>query len=153
MLINDFVYYYEKGLRTNKFGIPAGVWTFKRPQNVESFYAKNISKELALEALSACKNFFMGTKFSSESDNGESFRSYIDYLDSENNLSSLILDSFDNSTTEINALGDSFSKQVNNDNIKMLETFDALQVTVRYLKTDMLSLMGVDVDYVDADGD
>ena len=66
---------------------------------------------------------------------------------------SLILDSFDNSTTEINALGDSFLNQVNNDNIKMLETFDALQVTVRYLKTDMLSLMGVDVDYVDADGD
>jgi predicted lipoprotein len=153
MLINDFVYYYEKGLRTNKFGIPAGVWTFKRPQNVESFYAQNISKELALEALSACKKFFMGTKFGSESDNGESFKSYIDYLDTENNLSTLISDSFDNSTTEINALGDSFSNQVNNDNTKMLETFDALQVTVRYLKTDMLSLMGVDVDYVDADGD
>jgi predicted lipoprotein len=153
MLVNDFVYYHEKGLRTNKFGIPAGVWTFKRSQNVESFYAQNISKELALEALSACKKFFMGTKFGSESDNGESFKSYIDYLDTENNLSTLISDSFDNSTTEINALGDSFSNQVNNDNTKMLETFDALQVTVRYLKTDMLSLMGVDVDYVDADGD
>jgi hypothetical protein len=153
MLINDFVYYYEKGLRTNKFGIPAGVWTFKLPQNVESYYAQNISKELSLEALSACKKFFMGTKFGSESDNGESFKSYIDYLDTEKSLSSLILDSFDNSTTEIIGLSDSFSNQVNNDNIKMLETFDALQVTVRYLKTDMLSLMGVDVDYVDADGD
>ena len=153
MLVNDFVYYYEKGLRTNKFGIPAGVWTYKRSQNVESFYAQNISKELALEALSASKKFFMGTKFGSESDNGESFKSYIDYLDTDNSLSSLILDSFDNSTTEINGLSASFSNQVNNDNIKMLETFDALQVTVRYLKTDMLSLMGVDVDYVDADGD
>ena len=153
MIVNDFVYYYEKGLRTNKIGIPAGVWTFKRPENVESFYAQDISKELTLEALNACKKFFVGTKFGTESDNGESFKDYIDYLDTDNSLSKLILDSFDNSIAEINSLNQSFSNQIENDNIKMLEAFDVLQVAVRYMKTDMLSLMGVDVDYVDADGD
>ena len=36
MLTNDFVYYNEKGLRANKIGIPAGVWSDVLPQNVEA---------------------------------------------------------------------------------------------------------------------
>ena len=35
----------------------------------------------------------------------------------------------------------------------MLEAYDAIQQGVVYLKTDMLSLMSISVDYMDADGD
>ena len=35
----------------------------------------------------------------------------------------------------------------------MLECFDALQAGVVLLKTDMLSNLNINVDYVDADGD
>ena len=37
--------------------------------------------------------------------------------------------------------------------MKMLEAFDALQSAVVLLKTDMLSNLNINVDYVDADGD
>ena len=43
--------------------------------------------------------------------------------------------------------------QINTDNLKMLEAYDAIQQGVVYLKTDMLSLMSISVDYMDADGD
>ena len=94
MLVNDYVYYYEKGLRTNKFGIPAGEWALKRPQNVEAFYAKNLSKTLAIEALKACNNFFIGKSNISNNIKGDSFKSYLDYLEGQNLLSNSILDAF-----------------------------------------------------------
>ena len=50
-------------------------------------------------------------------------------------------------------LDKNFINQVDNDNTKMLGTFDALQTIVVNLKTDMLSLFNVAVDYTDADGD
>ena len=65
MLVNDFVYYYEKGLRANKIGIPAGYWSGLLPQNVEAVYKQDISKALAMEALTACQNFFLGRHFES----------------------------------------------------------------------------------------
>ena len=58
-LTNDFIFYFEKGFRANKFGIPAGVFSIDPlPQNVEAFYKENVSKDLAIEALNACKSFF-----------------------------------------------------------------------------------------------
>ena len=44
MLTNDFVYYFEKGLRTNKIGIPSGVFSNNPLSNkVEAYYSsKNI---------------------------------------------------------------------------------------------------------------
>ena len=59
-LTNDFIFYFEKGLRTNKFGIPAGVFsTDELPSKVEGYYSKLYSKTLALESLYAVKNFFI----------------------------------------------------------------------------------------------
>ena len=54
---------------------------------------------------------------------------------------------------KIQLLDNNFSLQVNTDNLKMLEAYDAIQQGVVYLKTDMLSLMSISVDYMDADGD
>ena len=153
MLVNDYVYYYEKGLRTNKFGIPAGRWALKRPQNVEAFYAKNISKILAIEALEACNNFFIGKSKISNNINGDSFKSYLDYLEGQNLLSNSILDAFSDANTKMQPLEDNFSAIVENDNLKLLEVFQELQEGVILLKTDMISIMDISVDYMDADGD
>ena len=46
-----------------------------------------------------------------------------------------------------------FIDQINTDKSKMLNTFDKLQAIVVNLKTDMLSLLSIQVDYIDADGD
>ena len=161
MLANDFVYYYEKGLRANKIGIPAGVWSGELPQNVEAYYKSDISKILALEGLQASTNFFKGIHFGESQTNGEGLYDYLAYLDDTNysdssmfiGLQDDILDSFDNSMIKLEQLNNNFALQIETDNIKMLEAYDAIQQGVVRLKTNMLSILGISVDYYDADGD
>ena len=161
MLVNDFVYYYEKGLRANKIGIPAGYWSGLLPQNVEAFYKQDISKALAMEALTACQNFFLGRHFESNETVGEGLYDYLAYLDDTNysnsqmfiGLEDDIVDAFDNAMQKLELLNDNFVTQINTDNLKMLEAFDAIQVGVVRLKTNMMSILGISVDYFDADGD
>jgi len=160
-LANDFVYYYEKGLRANKIGIPAGVWSGQLPQNVEAYYKSDISKILAVEALQASADFFNGIHFGESQTNGEGLYDYLAYLDDTNysdssmflGLQDDIVESFDNSMVKINLLNDNFALQVQSDNMKMLEAYDAIQQGVVRLKTNMLSILGIAVDYYDADGD
>ena len=161
MLVNDFVYYYEKGFRANKIGIPAGYWSGLLPQNVEAFYKQDISKDLAKEALSACKNFFLGNHFGDVEVTGEGLYDYLAYLDDTNysdsemfvGLEDDIVDALDNSMQKLELLNDNFVTQINTDNLKMLQAFDAIQVGVVRLKTNMMSILGISVDYFDADGD
>ncbi len=161
MLANDFVYYYEKGFRANKIGIPAGVWSGELPQNVEAYYKSDISKMLAIEGLQASADFFNGIHFGDNQTNGEGFYDYLAYLDDTNysdssmfvGLQDDIVDSFDNSMVKLNQLNDNFALQIETDNMKMLEAYDAIQQGVVRLKTNMLSILGISVDYYDADGD
>ena len=161
MLSNDFVYYFEKGLRANKIGIPAGVWSGELPQNVEAYYKGNISKLLAIEGLQASYNFFNGIHFGSNQIDGEGLYDYLAYLDDTNysdstmfiGLEDDIVSSFDNSIQKLLLLNDNFAVQIQTDNMKMLEAYDAIQQGVVRLKTNMLSILGISVDYYDADGD
>jgi predicted lipoprotein len=151
-LVNDFIFYYEKGLRANKFGIPAGVFSANPlPEKVEAFYKKNISKELALEALQAVEDFFNGTHYNG-SLTGESFKSYLQYLD-RNDIYLSTVDQFNSARIEINNLSNNFSEQINTDNSKMTKAYDELQKAVVLLKVDMLQAFSINIDYVDADGD
>ncbi|OEK08890.1 peptidase M75 superfamily protein [Flavivirga aquatica] len=150
--VNDFIFYYEKGLRANKIGIPAGNFsTTPLPEKIEAFYNQDISKELALEALNAVQNLFNGKAYLSATI-GESFKSYLNHLD-RNDLVGLINTRFDDARQKIEALHDNFNIQINTDNTKMTQAFDALQLTVVSLKVDMLQAFNVSVDFVDADGD
>ena len=160
MLANDFVYYYEKGFRANKIGVPAGVWSGLLPQNVEAYYKKDISKILAKEALSACIKFFNGTHFDGQS-YGDGFYDYLAYLDDTNYSSSSmfiglnddIVSTFSNADEKLNSLDNNFVSQIESNNMQMLEAYDAIQQGVVRLKTNMLSILGISVDYYDADGD
>ncbi|TXE16901.1 imelysin family protein [Psychroserpens burtonensis] len=155
-LTNDFIFYYEKGLRANKFGIPAGVFsTTSFNDKVEAFYNKDASKILALEALQAVQDFFNGKAYNA-SISGESFNSYLQYLNTikeGDDLSALINNQFNTAESKIQVLSNDFSLQVETDNNKMLEAFDELQKAVVLLKVDMIQAMNISVDFVDADGD
>jgi hypothetical protein len=155
-LTNDFIFYYEKGLRANKFGIPAGVFsTTPFNDKVEAFYNKEVSKVLALTALEATQDFFNGKSYNS-STTGESFNSYLTYLNTirqGDDLSALINNQFNTAESKIKLLSNSFSLQVDTENIKMLEAYDELQRAVVLLKVDMIQAMNISIDYVDADGD
>tara|TARA_B100000787_G_scaffold170248_1_gene165189 strand:- start:25292 stop:26407 length:1116 start_codon:yes stop_codon:yes gene_type:complete len=151
-LVNDFIFYYEKGLRANKFGIPAGVFSANPlPEKVEAFYRKDISKELALDALQAVEDFFNGKQHNG-STTGESFKSYLIYLE-RNDIYISTIDQFNMARSEINNLSNNLSEQVNTDNSKMTMAYDELQKAVVLLKVDMLQAFSVNIDYVDADGD
>ena len=156
-LTNDFIFYFEKGLRTNKFGIPAGVFsTDKLPSKVEGYYSKLYSKTLALESLYAIKNFFIGKAFENDALVGDSFQSYLTFLNAkknDTNLSDLILSKLDAAISNVTELSDDFTSQINTDNNTMLLTFDRIQSVVILLKVDMLQTLNINVDYVDADGD
>lgn len=155
-LTNDFIFYYEKGLRANKFGIPAGVFsTTPFNDKVEAFYNKEVSKVLALTALEATQDFFNGKSYNSSA-TGESFNSYLTYLNTirqGEDLSALINNQFNTAESKIKLLSNSFSLQVDTENIKMLEAYDELQRAVVLLKVDMIQAMNISIDYVDADGD
>ena len=162
MITNDFVYYFEKGLRANKIGIPAGIYSGGNtlPSKVEAYYSsknsfQDISKDLAKEALIASENLFLGK--SSNGVNGPSLKTYLDYIYSadvnKENLSPIISSNFQKAKEEIDLLDSNFINQTNNDKRKMLNAFDKLQAIVVNMKTDMLSLLSIQVDYIDADGD
>jgi len=88
--------------------------------------------------------------------NGPSLSEYLSYiqtLTSGANISSAIEAAIDNAIEVSNGLDDDFYIQVEEDNSKMLATYDALQEVTVLMKTDMLSALNVSVDYVDADGD
>lgn len=151
-LVNDFIFYYEKGLRANKIGIPAGIFSSgPLPEKVEAFYRKDISKELVLDALEAVEDFFNGKHFNSNT-TGESFKSYLMYLDRDDIYVST-RDQFNAARLEINNLSNNLSEQVITDNSKMTRAYDELQKAVVLLKVDMLQAFSINIDYVDADGD
>lgn len=154
-IVSDFVIYYERQLRANKFGIPAGVWSLNPlPEKVEAFYNQNISKELALEALNSFQDFFEGKYKGNAMANRSSFQQYLESLDRVDIVSAIISQLLV-AKTQINSLNSNFYKQVNSDNSQMTRAYDELQKVVVLIKVDMLNAMniGLDPNYVDTDGD
>lgn len=162
MITNDFVYYFEKGLRANKIGIPAGVYSGGNalPDRVEAYYSsknsfEDVSKDLAKEALLASENLFHGK--SSTGASGASLKTYLDYIYNadvnKENLSPIITSNFQKAKDALESLDSNFINQINSDKVKMLNAFDKLQAIVVNMKTNMLSLLSIQVDYIDADGD
>ena len=156
-LTNDFIFYYEKGFRANKIGIPAGVFSGSPlPDRVEAYYGRVYSRALAIEAASAVDNFFNGRSYSDNEDVGLSLKSYLDFVEGDG-VSSKLSDEIDAqiaaSIESIGSLKENFVDQVNENNIEMLKTYDVIQAGVVMLKVDMLQKLNISVDYVDADGD
>ena len=156
-ITNDFIYYYEKGFRANKIGIPVGKWNGWVPYEigVEAYYRRDISKRLAKKALIACKDFFTGKGINS----GATNYSYVDLLkasgDDQNNLSSDIISNLELAENAINILNADFRSHLDSDgdNIPMMNAYDAIQNVVVLLKVDMLAALTIDTDYADSDGD
>ncbi len=156
MMVNDFIYYYEKGFRANKFGIPAGVFSGGAlPDRVEGFYSKNFSKVFALEAMTSIKKFFNGESYKDDNSEGLGLKSYLDFVEKgkEEFLSDKINAQLIDAEKSINELDNNLSGQIESDLIKVLKTYDKIQTAVVLLKVDMLQALNIAVDYADADGD
>ena len=156
LLINDFVYYFEKGYRANKFGIPSGVFSgAPLPDRIEAFHGTIYSQILALEASKAVSQFFNGQSYDNPEVTGLSLKHYLDYveLDMNDKLSDRINAQLQASKGKITTLNANFKKQIEENNTEMLLTYDAIQSIVVMFKVDMLQKLNISVDYADADGD
>ena len=116
---------------------------------------EDVSKDLAKEALLASENLFHGK--SSTGASGASLKTYLDYIYNadvnKENLSPIISTNFQKAKDALESLDSNFINQINSDKVKMLNAFDKLQAIVVNMKTNMLSLLSIQVDYIDADGD
>lgn len=155
-LVNDYMFYYERTLRAGKIGIPAGVFSnTPLSDRVEAFYRRDVSKTLFMASLNATIDFFNGQYYNGNGQ-GESLKSYLDFLNSitdGSDLSGLINDQFAKSKAKAENLGENFYTEVENNNAQMLQTYDELQANTILLKVDMFQALNIRVDYVDADGD
>lgn len=151
-MVNDYIFHYEKRLRTNKIGIPAGAFSNSPlSDRVEAFYSKSYSRDLALEALQAVNGVFSGTAYGKVT-SGESFQTYLNFLNRAD-LTTSINNQLEKARVQLASLNTDLSKQVIDDNSQMTMAFDELNKVVVLLKVDMLQAFNVSVDYVDADGD
>ncbi|RLJ64325.1 imelysin [Lacinutrix venerupis] len=150
--LNAYVYYYEKRLRADKVGIPAGVFSSTAlPSKIEALHKEEDSKTLLLEALNSVQDVFNGKAINSDAE-GESYKNYLIALD-RNDLAEVINNRFDAARTKIEALNANFKSQIETDNTKMTEAYDAIQLAVVSLKSDMISVFNISIAFEDNDGD
>jgi hypothetical protein len=152
LFTNDYIFYYEKKLRANKIGIPAGNFSnTPLPDRVEGFYSRIYSRDLALEGMQSVVDVFNGTGYTTGVD-GESFRTYLEQLE-RTDLANTILSRYADATERLEVLDNNLVNQISANNVAMTQAFDALQLAVVSIKVDMLSAFDIRVDFIDADGD
>ena len=126
-------------------------------ENVEGYYSRVNSKKYAIEAYMGIIEFYEGKEHGSGNYySGANLKSIISDLDEntgDNNLGNKISNKMTIALEKINDLDDNFVSQIETNNIKLLQTYDVIQEIVVLLKVDMLQLLSVNVDYIDADGD
>ena len=152
--LNAWIQSYEKKTRTNKLGTPAGALTFSmipQPNTVEAYYENFQSVIYLKNSVQASKEIFQGTN-----PDGISFADYIQDLNATHNgeaLEQVILDQFDEIENSLDNLQDPLSDFVVNEQSTALDTYAELQNLVVLLKVDMMSAFGIEVTYIDSDGD
>ena len=156
IMLNNFVFYFEKGYRANKFGIPAGVFSGgPLPDRIEAYNGEIYSQILALEATTAIENFFNGVAYNDPNTTGLSIKNYLDFIETDvsDKLSTRINNQIQTAKNKIKELNTNFKQQIEENNTEMLLTYDAIQTAVVLFKVDMLQKLNISIDYADADGD
>ncbi|MDJ1470333.1 imelysin family protein [Cytophagaceae bacterium NT2B1] len=161
LMVNTYVLYYERYIRSGKFGIPSGAMASgtgtKYPEKVEAFYMKDLSLSLAKTAHQATIDFFNGKNVKT-GESGPSFKSYLDALEAKDSntgtlLSEVINSQFITTTAKMDLLSPNFYEQVQSNNQAMVDVYTQMQKAVRMLKVDMTSVMSITITYTDNDGD
>lgn len=161
LVVNAYVLYYERYVRTGKIGIPSGAAIGSSgvpyPERIEAYYHSAISRDLATTAHQAARDFFNGVDPETGQE-GPSLGSYLDALGSKDAasgkmLSEIINEQFSVISSELADLLPDLSGQIAVNNDEMVETYSAMQKLVRLLKVDMTSAMSITITYTDNDGD
>jgi predicted lipoprotein len=160
-VVNAYVLYYERYIRSGKIGIPAGIIGTMAgtpyPEKVEAYYKRDISKSLVKTAHQAVIDFFNGKSVTGGAE-GPSLKSYLDGLDAKDVssgtlLSNIINNQFSTINDKVDLLSSDFYNQIQTNNQAMVDVYTNMQTEVRYLKVDMTSAMSITITYTDNDGD
>jgi predicted lipoprotein len=161
LMVNAYVLYYERYIRSGKFGIPSGAMTTtggaQYPDKVEAVYKKDISLTLAKTAHQAVIDFFNGKNVIAEGE-GLSLKSYLNALGAKDaasgtSLSQIINDQFSAANAKMDLLSENLYEEVQTNNNAMIDVFTEMQKATRMLKVDMTSAMSITITYTDNDGD
>ena len=157
-LVNGSLKYFEVNLRDAKIGIPAGARTTTAeplPDHVEARYNGTLSKKLLTMSIQAWRDMFRG--ITAEGINGPGFDDYIAFLgvdfDDGRPLQEAIDGYLEASLEDCEPLDPSLAIAVVNQQQQALDVFDELQRVVALVKVDMTSAMGIQITFVDNDGD
>ncbi|WP_428660704.1 imelysin family protein [Runella sp.] len=158
-LVNGYVLYYERFIRSGKFGIPSGAMLngVAAAEKVEGFYKKDLSKQLAQAAHQAAVDFFNGKGVTTGKE-GPSFKTYLTALGAKDSstgmsLADIINKQFDAANQKISVLKPNLYEEVKTNNAAMVAVYTEMQKAVRMLKVDMTSAMSIVITYTDNDGD
>lgn len=156
-VVNAFVLYYERFLRSGKIGYPVGAMTAQPlPTHCEAYYAPEKGKALAAEALKSVIVFYEGKSFDG-SQSGKGMKTYLAAIGTKDDAGTLMADVISNelnaALTALNGVNGTIRDGVVNNRSQILGVYDLLQKAVASLKVDMVSAFGISITYVDNDGD
>jgi hypothetical protein len=159
IMVNGVIKYYERNIRSGKFGYPSGVMVggVVSPEKVEALYAKDLGLTLAQASHDAFVNYFNGLAIKSGVA-GASLKTYLNSLDAKDATTQILLSETINTqfaviTDKLNVLTEDLSNEVSTNNTAMIAVYNEMQLLVRLLKVDMASAMSVTITYTDNDGD
>lgn len=143
-------------IKNVKLGIPLGKQTLNNPRVdlVEGKYA-NISAQLALTQTQSLYDFYLGK--TTTGINGIGFDDYVLHLNAASNgqnLHAQITAGFELALSQLDAISDPMAKTILTDDSSVQAAYTTFQSTlIRLIKVDMSSAFGVQISYVDNDGD
>ncbi|NEN24318.1 imelysin family protein [Cryomorpha ignava] len=156
-LVNSSIQYLEIHIRDAKIGIPSGARSssgLPLPLQVEGYYNGSVSKEMLIKGMDGWKNMFNGN--SRNGDQGTGLDDYLKFLGTSfdgNPLHEEINGRLTMAANQTEELATDLKTAVVNQQEECLSIFDELQRTIVLLKVDMTSAMGIQITYVDNDGD
>jgi uncharacterized protein len=156
--VNEFNVDFEQNSKTKRvksaLGLPG---TQVKPTEVEAYYSK-FSKQLLTQHISSLSDVYEGNSFAGVEGYG-----LVNYLESKGTmvevdgnsilLSVAISNQFTNILTSIEKISGSIDQAVENDYESIKATYDELQKMVLFTKVKMPSALGVQITYIDNDGD
>lgn len=156
-MVNSYVLYYERYLRSGKVGIPAGVMTgIALPGHTEAYYTPGFGNEMAVTAVSAVTGYYEGKSFDGTND-GTGMYDYLKAIATKDDSGALMADviktELDEAKTALSGLNIPLRDAVQTSRPQVLAIYDQLQEVVALLKVDMVSAFGISITYVDNDGD
>jgi predicted lipoprotein len=155
LLTNAFSKSLEK-IKNVKLGIPLGKQTLNNPRVdlVEGKFAK-VSAQLAKIQTQSLYNFYLGNTKSGQE--GIGFDDYLLHLNAASNgqnLHSQIVTGFELAISQLTRIPDPMAETILSDDAIVQEAYKTFQSTlIRLIKVDMSSSFGVQISYVDNDGD